>query len=40
MNEFIERMQSEEVDLKQIGIRAGSKESILEELKVIYDLIN
>ena len=36
MMEFTERMLLEDVDLKQIGIRDKSKETILEELKVIY----
>ena len=36
MKEFTKRMLSEEVDLKQIGIREKSKETILEELKAIY----
>ena len=33
---FLKNMQSEDVDLKQIGIRDKSKEAILEELQVIY----
>lgn len=36
ISEFIERMQSEDVDLKQIGIRDKSKEAILDELNTIY----
>lgn len=36
MREFLERMASEEVDLKQLGIRGKSKESILEDLNRIY----
>lgn len=37
INEFTERMQSEEIDLKQIGIRDKSKEAILDELNAIYN---
>lgn len=36
MAEFLKKMKSEDVDLKQIGIRDKSKEAILEELQVIY----
>ena len=36
MNKFTECMRLEKLDLKQIGIQDKSKESILEELKVIY----
>lgn len=36
MKEFMERMRSESVDLKEIGIRDKSKEAILEELNSIY----
>ena len=37
MREFIERMKSEDVDLKQLGIRNKTKQMILEQLKVIYE---
>lgn len=36
MKEFIEHMQSETVDLKQLGILNESKESILNRLSIIY----
>lgn len=36
MQEFIERMISEDVDLKQLGIRDKTKQMILEQLRVIY----
>ena len=36
MREFTERMRSENVDLKQIGILGKTKETILEELIAIY----
>lgn len=36
MREFIERMASEDVDLKQLGIHDKSKEIILNELRIIY----
>lgn len=36
MQEFIERMASEEVDLKQIGIRNKTKQMILEQLRTVY----
>ncbi len=36
MREFIERMESEVVDLKQIGIRHTTKEIVLNELRTIY----
>lgn len=36
MKEFIEHMQSETVDLKQLGILNESKESILNGLSIIY----
>ena len=36
MKEFIERMQSETVDLKHLGILNESKESILNGLSIIY----
>ncbi len=36
MREFLERMASEEVDLKQLGIRGKNKESIVEDLTRIY----
>lgn len=36
MREFIERMESEVVDLKQIGIRHTTKETVLDELRTIY----
>ena len=35
--EFTEQMRSEDVDLKQIGIRDKSKEAILDELNGIYN---
>ena len=37
INEFTERMRSEDVDLQQIGIRNKSKEAILDQLNVIYN---
>lgn len=36
MLEFIERMASEDVDLKQIGIRNKTKQMILEQLRAVY----
>ncbi|MCD8147960.1 MAG: hypothetical protein LUE92_00010 [Clostridiales bacterium] len=36
VREFIKRMASEDVDLKQLGIRGKSKEDILEELRTLY----
>ena len=36
VREFIKRMASEDVDLKQLGIRGKSKEEILEELRKLY----
>ena len=36
MLEFIERMASEDVDLKQIGIRNKTKQMILEQLRTVY----
>ena len=36
MREFLERMASEEVDLKQLGIRGKNKESIIEDLTRLY----
>lgn len=33
---FIERMASEEVDLKQLGVLGKTKEAILEELRALY----
>ena len=36
VSEFIARMESDEVDLKQLGIRRKTKEEILEQLKQIY----
>ena len=37
ISEFVERMRSEDVDLKQIGIRNKSKEAILKELNALYN---
>ena len=39
MREFIERMRSENVDLKQLGIQDKSKKTILEELRTIYRVV-
>ena len=36
MKEFIERMALEDVDLKQIGLHERSKETVLNELRLIY----
>lgn len=36
MREFIERMSSENVDLRQLGIHDKTKEAILDELRIIY----
>ena len=36
MRTFFERMVAEEVDLKQLGIREKTKESILDQLRGIY----
>jgi hypothetical protein len=36
MQTFFERMETEEVDLKQLGIRGKRKESILNQLRKIY----
>ena len=36
MQTFFERMETEEVDLKQLGIRGKTKESILNQLRKIY----
>lgn len=36
MREFAERMASEDVDLKQLGIRNQTKQAILEQLSTIY----
>ena len=36
MQAFFERMGTEEVDLKQLGIRGKTKESILDQLRGIY----
>ena len=36
MQTFFERMETEEVDLKQLGIRGKTKESILDQLRGIY----
>ena len=36
MREFIKRMKSEDVDLKQLGIRDKTKQMILEQLRGIY----
>lgn len=33
---FFERMETEEVDLKQLGIKGKTKESILNQLRGIY----
>ncbi|MCD7884839.1 MAG: hypothetical protein LUI87_14215 [Lachnospiraceae bacterium] len=34
--EFTGRMESEEVDLKQLGIKGKTKKDILEELRTLY----
>ena len=36
MREFTDRMELEEVDLKQLGIRGKTKQEILDQLRVIY----
>lgn len=36
VREFIKRMASEDVDLRQLGIRGKSKEDILNELRTLY----
>lgn len=36
MRVFTERMKTEKVDLKQLGIRGTTKDDILEELRVLY----
>ena len=36
MREFTESMRSEDIDLKQIGIRGKTKEAILDQLRAIY----
>lgn len=36
MNLFFERIESEDVDLKQLGIRGMTKEEILVQLRDIY----
>lgn len=36
MSAFIESMASENIDLKQLGIRDKNKDAILEELRIIY----
>ena len=36
MRTFIERITQEDVDLKQLGIRGKTKESILDQLMEIY----
>lgn len=36
MRVFIERMESEDIDLGQIGIHGKTKESVLDELKTLY----
>lgn len=36
MRAFIEKMALEDVDLKQIGIFDKTKETILEELRILY----
>ncbi len=36
MHEFFERMESEEADLKQLGIRGKTKQEIMEQLMLIY----
>lgn len=36
VREFIKRMASEDVDLRQLGIRGKSKEDVLNELRTLY----
>ena len=36
MRAFIERMESEDIDMGQLGIRGKTKEAILDELKTMY----
>ena len=37
MSEFYERMVSDDVDLKQLGVRGKTKQEILDQMKVIYN---
>lgn len=36
IQEFVQRMESESVDLKQLGLPGRTKDQILEELKEMY----
>ena len=36
IQEFVQRMDSENVDLKQLGLPGRTKDQILEELKEMY----
>lgn len=38
MKKFMDRMETEEVDLKQLGIRGTTKNTILEELRILYGI--
>ena len=38
IGDFISRMRVEEVDLKSLGLRTGTRDSILEEIARVYRL--
>jgi hypothetical protein len=38
MHEFIARMQAEDIDLKSIGLRTGTRDGILTEIAKVYRL--
>jgi hypothetical protein len=38
LRDFISRMRGEDVDLKSVGIRTGTRESVLAELAMVYRL--
>jgi hypothetical protein len=38
MREFISRMRAEDVDLKSLGLRTGTRDGILEEIAKVYRL--
>ena len=40
MREFVDRMASEDVDLKQLGIHDKTKQAILEQMRVVYGLFS
>ena len=39
MREFIARMHGEEVDLKSLGLRTGTRDGILAEIANVYRLV-